>query len=316
EIDFKILGSTADEVQAMENGTVNVIVPTFSQALEALKNAKGMVFSEEPGYEAEYLDFRVGTGSSNVLLRAPFIREAISMAIDRQAIIAAVFGDLAGPLTPLDNALFFSTEAGYRKDFGRWNYNPPKAVATLAKHCTGGPTAPDPANTSVWTCAGLPAVFNWSWPSGDTARTLIEAVAKEELSSIGIKVNDAQRSPDDFYGPGGIASGAFDVAEYPDGTSGDPGEWTERYRCGGSADATGFCSKKVDELLTAASRATVPSARTRDFAQADAQLAKGLPVLPLYESPVVLVHTAALVGPVDDPAPAGPFWNVEDWHWH
>ncbi|HLX18709.1 MAG TPA: ABC transporter substrate-binding protein [Gaiellaceae bacterium] len=316
EIDFKILGSTAAEVQAIENGTVNMIVPTFSQALEALKNQKGMSFTEAPGYEAEYLDFRVGTGSSNVLLRAPFVREAISMAIDRTAIIAAVFGDLIGPLTPLDSALFFSGQAGYRKDFGRWNYNPAKAVATLAKHCTGGPAAPDPANTAVWTCSGLPAVFNWSWPSGDTARTLIEDVAKEELSAIGIRINDASRSPDDFYGPGGIASGAFDLAEYPDGTSGDPGEWAGRYSCGGADNATGFCSRKVDALLTAAARAIAPSTRTRDFAKADAQLAKGLPVLPLYESPVVLVHASALLGLTDDPAPGGPFWNVEDWHWH
>src|SRR6185437_2417431 len=101
-----------------------------------------------------FLEFREGKGTSNVLLRAPWMREAIALALDRQSIINALFP--GSGLRPLDSLLYFATEAGYRPDFARWNYNPAKALAILNAHCTGGPSKPDPTTAKIWQCAGLP----------------------------------------------------------------------------------------------------------------------------------------------------------------
>jgi ABC-type transport system substrate-binding protein len=314
EIDFRIIPDRNAEIGAMQSGAVEAIWPAFGLDLESLKNMKGTTFDEVPGYSVERLDFSEGKGASNALLRAPYMRLAIAMGIDRQAIIESVYGDLANG-APLDSALYYATESGYRPDFRRWNYNPKKALALLARHCSGGPRAVDPANTAFWQCAGLPAAFNWSWPSGDTAAALTEAEAKAELRSIGIQVNDQPLPASTFFGQGGVGSGAYDIAEFADVTSGDPGEWADTYRCSGAVNFTGFCSRKVDSLLAAGARQTNLDKRTSDYRRADAALSNDMPALPLYQRPDVLVHDTALQGIVANPGPGGPFWNVEDWRW-
>ena len=315
EIDFKVLSGAAAEVQAIETHQVDVIAPTFGGYLTQLKNAAGMRFSEVPGYYGEHLEFREGRGASNALLRAPFVREAIALATDRSAIVNAVYGDLAGAITPTNDALYFPTEAGYKNDFKRWSFNPRQSLALMARHCTGGPAALDPANTAIWQCSGLPATFSWSWPAGDTAGAVTEAIAKAELRAIGIQVVDRPLPANVFYGPTGIASGDYDIAEFVETSGGDPGDWYDTYRCGGPANFTGFCSREVDRLLAAGAHETVPAKRRIDFQAADKTLASLVPVLPLYQRPSVLVGTATLRGLVNDPGSAGPFWNVEHWRW-
>jgi len=323
EIDFKIFPDSGSEVEAMKSGKIDAIAPTFGPNLDVLKHTAGITFVETPGYLVEHVAFREGSapgaatvtkGASNALLRAPFMRGAISMAIDRDAIERAVFGDLAAG-GAADSALYYSTEAGYTPHFARWRFNPSKALALLAKHCTGGPSAVEPTNTAVWQCSGLPAAFNWSWPAGDSAAAATEAIVKAELRSIGIQLVDQPLPPNEFFGVTGIASGAYDIAEFADATTGDPGDWADAFRCRGAVNVTGFCSRSVDRLLAAAARETAPIARRRDYEEADALLSRSIPVLPMYQRPDVLVHTAKLAGMVDNPGQTGPFWNVEDWRW-
>src|SRR5581483_223689 len=121
EVDFKIITDTNTEVQAMRGGEVDAITPTFGSNLLPLKGQSGLVFNQIPGYYLEHLEYRLGKGSSNVLLRAPWMRQAISMGIDRQGIIKTVYGDLAGNTKPLNSLIYYSTQAAYKNDFGKFN---------------------------------------------------------------------------------------------------------------------------------------------------------------------------------------------------
>ena len=95
---------------------------------------------------------------TNPLLRAPFMREAIALGIDRAGIIKTVYGDLAGNTTPLNSIVYYSTQGNYKGQFSKWNYSPTKAIALLKKHgCTGGPSSPGGGGT--FTCSGYPAKF-------------------------------------------------------------------------------------------------------------------------------------------------------------
>ena len=315
EVGFEIVTDPGAEVSAVSSGQVDVIAPTFGSYLASLKNVAGLAFDATSAYFVERLDFREGPGASNALLRAPFIRRAIAMAIDRNALLGTVYGNLADFGGVSNDALFYSTQAGYKPDFERWNAKPAIALETMKAHCTGGPRSVDPATTLVWSCSGLPATFSWSWPTGDVGRALSEAVAKEELRAVGIQIVDRPLAPDVFYGSAGIASGAYDLAELPQTTSGDPGDWYDTYACTGAANDTGFCSRKVEALLGAAARELDPARRKRDYLRADALLSRVVPVLPLYQRPTVVVATARLAGLVNNPGAAGPFWNVESWTW-
>jgi ABC-type transport system substrate-binding protein len=314
-IDFRIYPDAESEIKAFQAHQVDLISPPFGQGLEPLKNASGISYVQSPGLSVEQVDFREGPGASNVLLRAPFMREAIAESIDRNTLAATVFGNLDIGTPPADSALYIPGMTGYRPVFGRWNYDPRRAIALLAAHCSGGPSALDASNTAVWQCSGLPATFSWTWPSGDTNAAIVEAVVKAELRAVGIQIVDRPLAPDVFYGPGGISSGAYDVAELPASGAADPSDWGGAYTCGDPSNVTGFCSAKVDRLLAAGARATNPAVRRRQLQRADAAIAAATPVLPLYAWPVALARTAALHGPTAAATAWGPFWNVERWTW-
>ena len=101
EIDFKIITDTNTEVQAMRGGEVDAINPTFGINLLPLKSTPGVTFNQVPGLFQEHIDIQFGK-QGQPLLRAPWMRQAIMMGIDRKSIIKTVYGDLAGNTTPLE----------------------------------------------------------------------------------------------------------------------------------------------------------------------------------------------------------------------
>ena len=323
EINFKVITDPALLAEAMRSGQVDAIAPPFTTDLLALRGARGLTFSISPIYSLEFLDFREGSarggpsvskGSSNVLLRAPWMRQAIGLALDRQAMIDAVYGPGTG-LRPVDSLLYFPGEQGYRPNFARWNYSPTQALALLKRHCTGGPAEPDPANGKIWHCAGLPAVFRYTWPSTSPARTAIEQVAKANLKAIGISIADTPLPASVVFTAQGIPSGDFDLAQFAVFTTGDAGDWYDQYRCFGIQNFTGYCSHTVDSLLKAANRDLDPQRRAELFQRADAIMATQVPAVPLFQKFGVLVHKSALLGLGPNPGLFSYFWNVENWRW-
>jgi len=324
EIDFKIIADTNSEEEAMRGGEVDMIDPTFGLYLAPLKTTPGLTYATLPGYYFEHLEFREGNapggsrvnkGASNKLLRAPWFREAISMGIDRQSIINTVYGQLAGGTTPMNGALYYQTQDGYTTPFTKWNFNPTKALATLKKHCTGGPSSVSPSNSQIWQCSGLPASIFWTWTASNSVRTTTEQIVKQELKSIGIEVKDKPLPANVVFGPTGIPSGDFDVAEFAEITDGDPSTWTSLYGCKLDGNYTGFCSHTFDNLMKAGNGELDPAKRKADYQKADKVLASIVPIMPLYQRPSPIIYKSTLLGVVNAPTTFGPFWNIEQWHW-
>jgi len=313
EVDFKIITDTNTEVQAMRGGEVDAISPTFGSNLLPLKGQAGITFNQLPGYYFEHLEFRETKGTTNVLLRAPWMRQAIGLGIDRAGIIKTVYGDLAGNTQPMNNMIYYSTQAAYKPDFAYLNYNPTKSLAILKKHCTGGPATAGAGGT--WTCSGLPAKFRWSWTATNATRTNTEAIVKSELKSIGIELVEYPRAANVIFGPTGIPGGDYDIAEFANITTGDPGDWYDAWRCGGDGNYTGYCSKKASALMSAGNAELNPTKRTADFQAADKLMSAGVPVFPFYQRPVPLIYKSGITGMKNNPGIVGPFWNIEDWKW-
>jgi peptide/nickel transport system substrate-binding protein len=297
----------------MRGGEVDAITPTFGSNLLPLKGQSGIVFNQIPGYYFEHLEFREGKGSSNPLLRAPWMRQAISLGIDRGSIIKTVYGDLAGNTQPMNSMIYYSTQAAYKPDFAPFNYSQSKALALLKKHCTGGPATVGAGGT--WTCAGYPARFRWTWTAGNATRANTEAIVKAEMKQIGVDIVEAPLAANVVFGPTGIPGGNFDIAEFAEITSGDPGDWYDVWRCGGASNYTGYCSKKASALMSAGNAELNPTQRTKDFQAADKLMSAGVPVFPFYQRPTPLIYKSGIKGMVNNPGTAGPFWNIEDWKW-
>ncbi len=315
EMDFKLIADTNTEVQAMRGGEVDLIVPTFGLNLAPLKGQAGISFEQVPAYFYEHLDLQEGKKALNPLLRSPWMRKAIMMGIDRQSLINTIYGALAGNTKPLNSAIYFSTQAQYKGPFKIFNYNQQKAFALLKAHCTGGPSAPSPGNSAIWTCAGFPAQFRYSWTASNTTRATQEAIVEAQLKAIGIKLIAAPRASNVFFGQY-VSTGDYDIANFawvsPDG---DPSGYYDIWRCGGESNYLSYCSQKVSKLMAAGQGELDPTKRAALWNQADAIMAKTVPTIPLYQRPFPLIHKSDLLGVKINPGTLGPFWSVEDWHW-
>jgi peptide/nickel transport system substrate-binding protein len=312
---FKIITDTNTEVQAMRGGEVDAINPTFGINLLPLKSTPGVTWNQVPGLYQEHIDIEFGK-QGQPLLRAPWMRQAIMMGIDRQSIINTVYGQLSGGTKPLNNLIYFPADPAYKSDYAKWNFAPAKSLALLKKHCTGGPSSVDQNNSSFFTCAGYPARFRYTWSASNATRTTQEAIIKAELKSIGIEITDASLPANVLFGPTGIPSSNYDLANfawvYP---SPDPAGNVPVWGCGGESNYLNYCNRKATALMEASNSELDPAKRARDFQQADALMANDLQSIPLYARPNPLIWKSGITGFKNNPASVGFGWNAEAWRW-
>jgi ABC-type transport system substrate-binding protein len=312
-------------LEAMTQKQIDLAGASQTPAIALLAAVPGLtVTPTTTEFNFEFLDFREGNapgapgetkGASNGLLRAPWMRQAIALAIDRKAIVRQLFGSLANKVPIDDSLLYFPGQAAYRPDFSRWNYNPRKALAILRRHCTRGtaPSSPSPANDKIWQCGGVAATFRWDWIASNASRATIEQTAGADLKAVGIGVIPRPIPQNVFFTPAGpLATGDFDIADYALNTSGDPNDLEPGNRCHGGGNDTGFCSAKVDALFNAGDTEFNPAKRIVDYQKADKILAQSVPSLPLFSRHGVLIHKTNLLGLEPGPAFA---YTMQDWHW-
>jgi peptide/nickel transport system substrate-binding protein len=312
QIDFKIISDTNTEVQAMRGGEVDAINPTFGINLLPLKSTPGVTYNQVPGLFQEHIDIQFGK-QGQPLLRAPWMRQALMMGIDRKSIIKTVYGELAGNTTPLDSIVYYQSDAAYKPDFHKWNFNPTKALALLKKHCSGGPSAVGGSGT--WTCSGFPAKFRYTWTASNATRTTQEAIVKAQLKDIGIEIVDASLPANVVFGPTGIPSSNYDLANFAWVTSPDPAGFVPTWGCGGESNYLQYCNRTATRMLEASNSELNPSKRAALFQKADALFAKDIPTIPLYSRPNPLIWKSAVVGMKNNASLTGFAWNAQDWHW-
>jgi peptide/nickel transport system substrate-binding protein len=313
EIDFKIITDTNTEVQAMRGGEVDAINPTFGINLLPLKSTPGVTFNQVPGLFQEHIDIQFGK-QGQPLLRSPWMRRAIMMGIDRTSIIKTVYGELAGNTKPLDSLVYYQSDAAYKADFSKWNFNAAKALALLKAHCTGGPATVG-GSGGTWQCSGLPAKFRYTWTASNATRTTQEAIVKAELKNIGIEIVDAALPANVVFGPTGIPSANYDLANFAWVTSPDPAGFVPTWGCGGESNYLTYCNRAATKLMEASNSELDPAKRQALFAKADALMSNDVPSIPLYSRPNPLVWKSAIGGMKNNPASVGFGWNAEEWFW-
>jgi peptide/nickel transport system substrate-binding protein len=312
EIDFKIITDTNTEVQAMRGGEVDAINPTFGINLLPLKSTPGVTYNQVPGLFQEHIDIQFGK-QGQPLLRAPWMRQALMMGINRTSIIKTVYGELAGNTTPLDNIVYYQSDAAYKPDFKKWNFNPTKALALLKKHCTGGPSTVGGSGT--WTCANFPAKFRYTWTASNATRTTQEAIVKAQLKDIGIEIVDASLPANVVFGPTGIPSSNYDLANFAWVTSPDPAGFVPTWGCGGESNYMQYCNRAATRMLEASNSELNPAKRAALFQKADALFANDIPTIPMYSRPNPLIWKSGIVGMKNNASLTGFAWNAQDWHW-
>jgi ABC-type transport system substrate-binding protein len=135
-------------------------------------------------------------------------------------------------------------------------------------------------------------------------------LVQAQLRRVGVEVVPQFATSNTLFGQI-LASGAFDIALFAYSPSGPGPAPNGVFTCGGDANYTGYCQRLVTRDLDQADRILDAGRQARVLNRADAQLARDVPVIPLFQPPLAVYVRAEIQNYVDR-FPAAP-WNAEDW---
>lgn len=188
-------------------------------------------------------------------------RRAIAAAIDREAIVGAVYFGVASPLSSIVPA---GVPGGGAVPDG---HDPERAMALLAELAAAGLAVPE-------------VVLDHE----DTpAEAVLAHVVEEQLEAVGLVVALRPHAPADFADF--VVSGSQAFARFGFvGTSPTPEAYLARqFRTGAPDDVTGFSDLEVDVLLEGAAQATDTSARLALLARAEEAIVAATPIVPIAQ---------------------------------
>jgi peptide/nickel transport system substrate-binding protein len=285
---FEVVPDTITGALELEKGSAdaasNVLTPDM---VYALRDAAGLETTSGPGSNVWYLNFNV----ADPALRDKRVRQAVALAMDRPAIVAALWrghARLADTLLPA----------------GQW------AAATDAElaHYPHDPARAARLLQAVGLSAGRDGVrlrLTLKISQDETTR-LLAAVLQQQLRAAGIELNIRSAEFGTFYAD--VTHGAFqmyilkwigsnedpDIYRYMDSSGSFPPKGANRGH---------YVNARVDALLAKAAAETGPAAevearRRAEYVEVQQILADELPAIPLWFPDNEVVHTRRLQGVV------------------
>ena len=117
------------------------------------------------------------------------------------------------------------------------------------------------------------------------------------------------------FGPTGIPSSNYDLANFAWVTSPDPAGFVPTWGCGGESNYMQYCNRAATRMLEASNSELNPGKRAALFQKADALFANDIPTIPMYSRPNPLIWKSGIVGMKNNASLTGFAWNAQDWHW-
>jgi ABC-type transport system substrate-binding protein len=304
---FVFRTNTDTEIQAIRGGEVDVIYPQPNLQLVDLKGQSGLKIESNAGTTLEHFDYNQQLKGGFPGLRAPWVRQAVSYAVNRQALISQIYRKFNPKQQVLQNLTYGNSQKGlYVPHFGAYAYSVAKVAALMKKHsCTKG-------GDGVYSCPGIGKMsIKIGTTSGNRLRELVVEIAQAQAKAAGIELVPAN-APSRILFPQ-LSDGNYQIAMFAWVGSGDPAGQVDIYGCGGESNWKGYCSKKVTDLLRRSDQELNPAKRVALVNGADKIMALNVPTLPIVQKPTFLVFKTKLHGIRDNSSLQGPTDNMEDW---
>ena len=302
-IRFEVVPDTITAALEMKKGSAdvesNLLTMDMVHALGNQSDKSGqpnLHVDTGPGARVDYLNFNV----EDPALRDPRVRQAIACAIDKPALIAALWRNQARPADTLLPPSHWA--AAPYADLAHYPHNIARSLQLLD-------------------AAGLPPDRNGvrlrltlKTSTDETARLEAQAM-QAELRDAGIVLTLRSAEFGTFYSD--ITKGAFqlyilrwigsnedpDIFHYVYATEMFPPKGANRGR---------YSNPRIDALLKSASADTKESTRRDDYLQIQQILAQDLPTLPLWYPDNVVVHSTRLTHITLDPGGSFDFLRTAE----
>jgi len=266
--------------------------------VHALASVPNVRVEGGPGSAVMYTNFNV----NDPALRDVRVRQAIACALDKTALIAALWRGQAVPAeTLLPRGHWAVADDAVLPQY-------PHDVERAVKLLDAAGFKPDKN--------GVRLRFTLKTSTDETTRLLAQAV-QQQLREAGIALTLRPAEFGTFYAD--ITSGAFQMYMLRwIGSNEDPDIFRYAYGSGSFPPKGGnrgrYSNPRVDALLEAAAAETDQVARTRDYIQVQQILATELPGIPLWFPNVEMVHSTRLTGVVLNPGGTFDFLRTAELH--
>ncbi len=278
---FRVVPDTITAALEMKKGSgdveSNLLTMDMVHALEHLPNLR---LETGPGARVDYANFNV----TEPVLRDVRVRQAIACAIDKKALIAALWQGRARPAeTLLPPGHWAAAPDG---DLDQY----PHDLARARQLLDAAGLKPDKD--------GIRLRFTLKTSTDETTRLEAQAI-QAELRQAGIALSLRSAEFGTFYSD--ITRGAFQMYMLRwIGSNEDPDIFRYAYATGSfpphGANRGRYSNPRLDALLTKASTETDPAARRREYIQVQQILAHDLPGIPLWYPANVVLHSTRLTG--------------------
>jgi peptide/nickel transport system substrate-binding protein len=292
---FAVIPDAVTVALELEKGSVDVASNQLTlDMVHSIEGRSGLATETGQGSPVMYLNFNVARGP----LSDARVRQAIACAMDRSAIIHAVWRDkarLASSLLPE----------------GHWAAAP---AGTLAEYPHDVARAKELLDAAGYRAGkdGVRLRLEMKISTDETTRLLAE-ILQQQLADAGIAVTLRSSEFGTFYAD--VTSGRFEMyALRWIGSNEDPDIF--RYALGSDrtppkgANRGHYSNAQVDALLADAANTTDAAARRKDFVEVQRILAVDVPVVPLWYPNNEVVHTTRVMGIV--PRVDGSFGFLRD----
>jgi peptide/nickel transport system substrate-binding protein len=258
-----------------------------------------------PGGNLEHFQIRVGPGG-HPALRSKLVRRALAYGIDRVSIVRSLYGEIDPTLGPLDSMVFRTGSRLYTPNWSSYRYRPTEARRLLEQaRCRRGADR-------IYVCGGQKLSLRLFTTAGITRRVLTIGLVQGQLRRVGIEVKPSYYPADPLFEQI-LPSGDYDIALFSYFTLPNLSglDVAGSFGCGYPGNWTGYCQRRVARDLNRARRIFDGEQQARLLNRADAQLARDVPVIPLFQPPIAVYVNSNLRNYFD----RFPYhrWNAESW---
>lgn len=273
EIQYTIVVDTATAVNMYEAGDVDMVGLSGDHYIRYKEMGKALTYSDGAEFYLE-VNTKGKTAETGKWLANNNFRLALGHAIDRQALITAVFKNDSLPATRFVTPDLMGVKEKFQKEHP-YNFYSPGADMAKAKEYL------DKALAELGTTIDKAPTFNLLNYESDSARLFAEAIADMWLKNLGIKVEQQQVQ---FKQKLQMATdGDFDInyagwgPDYDDAMT-----FVDLFVTDGGHNNTGWSNAKFDELVLGAKVEADAVKRGQMMAEAEKIVVEGAPVIPIY----------------------------------
>jgi peptide/nickel transport system substrate-binding protein len=294
--------TSAGMLEALRQGDVDVVLtrdPRVAPDLRQLSRTNVVLF---PSDSWESLTLNTESKESPAL-GSKLVRRALAYSMDRLKIVRQLYGGVEPDYQPSQSAAFPNTSRYYEPNWSGYAYRPVLARRLLEQAgCRIGPDR-------IYSCDGVQLSLRFFTTAGAGGRAIVLDLLQPQLRRVGIEARVSFVVGGALFGQI-MPSGDFDVVSASLLNVGGRLANKDLYGCNGPANFTGYCQRLVTANLDQADRVLDARQRARVLNRVDRQLARDVPVIPLYQPPWAIAYRKVrnVVLSADN-----LLWNAENW---